>query len=131
MTYVVPSEDCCVRHFRVLKKCGALQANFRVTLVGRIVDLQPLDQLPSGQEKRQFSLVDGSGLYIPVCAMYLNAVSDCLNDDSEVVIYYGVGRGMIGNTKGILYCYRDAMIIPIGNTFPDSAASKREELIIR
>ena len=131
MTYVVPSEECCVRNFRVLPKSGVLQANFRVTLVGRIADLQPLDQSLSGQEKRHFNIVDGSGLYIPVCATSRNALSDCLIEDSEVVLYYGVGRGMLGQTKGLLYCYKDALIIPTGKTFPGSAASKREELIIR
>ena len=129
--YMVPSGECCVRDFADLKKGAALQSRFRVSLMGRVVDLQPLERSPSGQEKRNFNLVDGNGLYIPVCAMYLNALSFCLKEDSEIVVYYGTGRGAIGKWKGMVWCYRDSMIIPTGKTFPQAASSKREELVIR
>ena len=59
-----------------------------------------------------------------------NAYSSVLRNFQDVVLYYGTGRGPIGNLKGMLYLLKDAMIIPVGQPSLLSAA-KTEQLTIQ
>ena len=79
--------------------------------------------------KRVFNIVDNSGLYFTCCAMLDNAESIALQNNEEVVLYFGTGRGPMGGVKGMLYLLKDALIIPVGE-FTRKACIKTEELII-
>ena len=112
MTYQVPPEENCVTKFHDLR--GKLQAPFRLTVKGRVADLQGVEFSQSGSAKRTFDLVDSNGLYISCCAMHHNAESAALEEKQEVVLYYGTGRGPIGSSRGMLYLMKSAMIISLG-----------------
>ena len=127
MTFAVPSPDCCVSVFRTLR--NRLTAPFRMTVRGKIADLQTLEMSQGGNAKRIFDIVDNSGLYFTCCAMKHNAESTALQNVQEVVIYYGTGRGPIGTSKGMFYLMKDAMILSIGAPTLLSAG-KTEELAI-
>ena len=103
-THVVPSGNVCLSDFKWLQERGRLQANFRITLKGKVVDLQGIERTQNGHEKRIFNLVDDSGLYITVCAMFFNASAPGLRDYAEIIVYYGAGRAPIGSAKGMIYC---------------------------
>ena len=112
MVYAVPPAEYCVTNFRMIR--NKLIAPFRLTLKGKIVDVQTLEMSSGGNPKRIFDLVDNSGVYLTCCAMKHNAESSALQNFQEVVLYYGTGRGPIGNLRGMVYLMKDAMIIPIG-----------------
>ena len=114
MTYAVPPAECCVSIFRSLR--NKLSPPFRVTLRGVVVDAQPMDTSQGGNPKRVFDLVDKYGTYVSCCAMKHNAESAALQNLQEVVLYYGTGRGPIGNARGMVYLLKDAMIIPVGQS---------------
>ena len=127
-TFTVPPTDWCVSVFRTLRtKCNT---PFRLTVKGKVVDLQPLETTQSGHPKRVFDLVDNAGMYFTCCAMKHNADSTALQNFQEVVVYYGTGRGPIGISKGMLYLLQDACIIPVGSPSLLNT-EKLEELTIR
>ena len=74
--------------------------------------------------------MDNAGVYLTCCAMKHNAVSSAFRNFQDVVVYYGTGRGPIGNAKGMLYLMKDAFIIPVGQPSLLSAA-KTEQLSIQ
>ena len=128
MGYAIPPSDCCVTVFRSLR--NKLTPPFRLTLKGKVVDLQPVEYSQVGNPKRVFDLVDNAGMYITCCAMRHNAESAALQNFQEVVVYYGTGRAPIGNARGMLYLLKDAMIIPVGQPTLLSA-SKTEQMVIQ
>ena len=128
MPFAVPPPDCCVTDFRALR--NKLTPPFRLTVKGKIVDLQGRELSQSGNPKRVFDLVDGSGLYFTCCAMKHNADSRALENYQDVVLYFGSGRGQIGSSKGMLYLMKDAFIVSIG-TPSLMHAPKTEQLTIQ
>ncbi len=59
-----------------------------------------------------------------------NVESSALRNFQEVVIYFGLGRGPMGNAKGMLYLMKDAFIIPVGQPSLMST-DKKEQLTIQ
>ena len=114
--------------FRALR--NKLTPPFRLSVKGKIVDLQGMVTSQGGNLKRIFDLVDGSGLYFTCCALWHNADSPALENYQDVVIYLGSGRGPIGSSKGMLYLMKDTMIISIGKPSLMSAP-KTEQLWIQ
>ena len=127
-TFTVPPSDCCVSVFRSLR--NKFSPPFRLSVKGKVVDLQSMEMSQGGNAKRVFDIVDNAGVYFTCCAMKHNASSSALQNFQEVVVYFGTGRGPIGNSKGMLYLLKDAMIIPIGQPSLLSAA-KTEQLTIQ
>ncbi|CAK0903247.1 unnamed protein product, partial [Prorocentrum cordatum] len=128
MSYAVPPSDCCVSVFRSLR--DILNPPFRLSVRGKVMDLRSLEMSQGGNAKRIFDIVDNSGLYFTCCAMKHNAESQALRNFQDVAVYYGTGRGAIGNSKGMLYLLKDAMIIPIGQPAMLGTA-KTEQLTIQ
>ena len=127
-TFRIPSADCCISAFRLLR--NRLNPPFRLTVKGRVADLQSLEQPRGGNAKRVFDIVDTAGLYLTCCAMKHNVDSPSLQNNSEVVVYFGTGCGPLGTSKGMLYLMKDAFIISVG--VPSvSAAAKTEQLSIQ
>ena len=59
-----------------------------------------------------------------------NVDSSALRDDNEVVVYFGTGRGPLGNSKGMLHLMKDAFIVAV--SFPShSVSAKAEQLSIQ
>ena len=112
---VVPSQDVCVSSFAPLKT--RLIAPFRVTVRGVVQDLQELDFSQQGNEVRYFKLVDASGYYLQCAAMHHNAHSRALEEDNEVILYFGTGRGPIGTSDGMLFALKEGCIVPLGKKF--------------
>ena len=128
MTFAVPPSECCVSVFRTLR--NKMTSPFRLTVKGRVVDLQSPERSQSGNVKRMFDIVDHTGMYITCCAMKHNVESSALQNFQEVVIYYGLGRGPMGTLKGMLYLLKDAFIIPVGQS-SSLTITKTEQLTIQ
>ena len=127
-TFTVPPPECCVSVFRTLR--NKLTSPFRLSVTGKVVDLQPREMTLAGHAKRVFNIVDNAGTYFTCCAMKHNADSTALQNFKEVVVYYGTGRSPIGLSKGMLYLMRDAFIALVNS--PSSwSTEKLEELTIR
>ena len=123
----IPPADCCISAFRFLR--NRLNSPFRLTIKGRVADLQSLEQPQGGNAKRVFDIVDIAGLYITCCAMKHNVDSSALRDNNEVVIYFGTGRGPLGNSKGMLYLMKDSFIVGVSGS-TTSSSPKTEQLSI-
>ena len=78
------------------------------------MDLEDLDFTKSGNEVRRFKLVDAAGFFLRCSAMAHNAKSGALQENYQVVVYFGTGRGPIGTMAGTFYLMKDAAIVPIG-----------------
>ncbi|CAK0848322.1 unnamed protein product, partial [Prorocentrum cordatum] len=98
---------------RSLTSIEAVGGEMGTTVQVRFMDLQSLEMSQGGNAKRVFDIVDNGGLYFTCCAMKHNVESQALRNFQDVVVYYGTGRGAIGNSKGMLYLLKDAIIIPI------------------
>ena len=112
MPFAIPPPECCVTVFRGLR--NKLVPPFRLTVKGKVVDLQSREVSQAGNSKRIFDLVDSSGLYFTCCAMKHNAESRALENYQDVVLYFGSGRPQIGSSRGMLYLRQDAFIVSIG-----------------
>ena len=128
MEYETPPTDCCISQFCALR--NRLNHPFRLTVKGTVVDVHAMEMTTGGNLKRVFDIVDNSGLYFTCCAMKHNAESVALQNNQEVVLYSGTGRGPIGGVKGMLYLLKDAMIVPVGSPRRMTSA-KTEQLIIK
>ena len=124
----IPPADCCISAFRLLR--NRLNSPFRLKIKGRVADLQSLEQSQGGNAKRVFDIVDNAGLYITCCAMKRNVDSSALRDNNEVVVYFGTGRGPLGNSKGMLYLMKDAFIVGVSGS-TTSSMPKTEQLSIQ
>ena len=49
--------------------------------------------------------------------MCSNASQCALEEDSEVILYFGTGRGPIGTSDGMLFALREGCIVPLGKKF--------------
>ena len=78
------------------------------------MDLEGLDFTRSGNEVGRFKLVDAAGSFFQCAAVAQNAKSCALQENYEVVVYFGAGRGPIGTMAGALYLMKDAIIVPLG-----------------
>ncbi len=128
LAFAAPPSECCVSIFRTL--CNKMTPPFRLSVKGRVVDLQSQEKSQAGNAKRVFDIVDNAGMHFTCCAMKHNVESSALHNFQEVVIYYGLGRGPMGNAKGMLYLMKDAFIIPAGKPSLLSTA-KTEQLTIQ
>ena len=126
-TFTVPGPDYCVTNFQSLR--NKLRAPFRVTLKGVVVDLLPLDHSQAGNKKRHFNIVDPQGSYISCCAMKHNSESLALQNYREIVIFFGLGRGPISSSPGMLYLMKDTMIVQTRSVMP-LATPKNQNLEI-
>ena len=59
-----------------------------------------------------------------------NVDSSALRNDNEVVVYFGTGRGPLGNAKGMLHLMKDAFIVAV-SVSSTSVAPKAEQLSIQ
>ena len=94
-----------------------MRAPFRVTLRGFIADCETKDVTNNGKAKRQFELVDSHGVFVNCCALGKHAENAAIQNASEVVIYFGTGRGPIGGLPGMIYLMKDSLIVPLGQKF--------------
>ncbi len=75
-----------------------------------------------------FDLVVNAGAWISFSAMDLNAASPALKDGSDVVIYHGTARPTFGGSQGLVYLFKDTMIVQVGvKTLP---VQKRTQISI-
>ena len=91
-----------------------LLAPFRVTVRGVVQDLQELDFSQQGNEVKYFKLVDAAGFYLQCAAMHHNSHSRALEEDNEIILYFGIGRGPVGRCDGILFVGKEGCIVPLG-----------------
>ena len=108
---VLPSGSVCITNFANVR--SKIEAPFRGTFKGTVVELQDADYSSQGNQTRQFKLVDPSGLYFECCALGKNAGSVVLAESMEVVLDFVIGRGPIGALSGVLYLMKDAAIVPL------------------
>ena len=78
------------------------------------MDLEEPDFTKSGNDVRRFKLVDAAGFFLRCSATTNNAKSAALQENYQVVLYFGTGRGPIGTMAGTVYLMKDASIVPIG-----------------
>lgn len=130
-SFAVPPAACCVKKFATLaNEHQQLEAPFRGTFNGVIMDVAPMDVTQTGNQKRHFSLVDAFGTYILCVAHAQNAASKAIKEHQEVVIYFGLGRAKIGRSPGMLYLMKDAIIFPVGAPRIVVTAMQRELEIV-
>ena len=113
IVYSVPNAECCIVQFQ--RRSVVYIAPFRATFCGRIAELQEdLEYTTTGNEKRNFSLVDQSGSYFRCMAVGPMSQSKALEAGRLVVIYYASGRPSISNNEGMLLLMKDSFIVPVG-----------------
>ena len=49
--------------------------------------------------------------------MHHNSHSRALEEDSEIILYFGTGRGLIGTIDGMLFVGKEGCIVPLGKKF--------------
>ena len=111
--YIPPSPPICISNFSSVasKMTPPFRANFR----GMVQNLMDLDVSLSGVNKRKFKLVDLNGAWFFCCAHGVNAVHASLSNNSEIVLYFGTGRGAIGSDAAAVYAFKDACIIKVAS----------------
>jgi len=109
--YVLPSGNVCISNSARAR--SKIEAPFRGTFKGTVVELQDADYSSQGNQKRHFKLVDPSGLFFECCALGKNAGSVALAESIEVVLYFVTGRGPIGGLPALLYLMKSAAIVPL------------------
>ena len=108
--YKAPTYPVCISNLSSLGQ--SLSPNFRGTFRGMVVEVDSvLDFSTQGQPKRKFKLVDPSGAWLNCCASGANAKHKMLFNGSEVVMYFGCGRGMIGSEEAAVYAFKDVVIV--------------------
>ena len=60
--------------------------------------------------------------------MFQNAMSAALEENPEVLVFFGTGRGPIGTSAGAIHLMKDAAIVPLGRKF--LAGTPKEEIVI-
>jgi hypothetical protein len=110
--YSAPSPPECIHHFSSIRP--GLKAPFKVTVKGMICDVQNISESQAGHPKRLFDIVDKSGCWMHCCAMGRNAGSKALVAGCDVVVYHSTGRAPLGESFGMLYLLKDAVIVPLG-----------------
>ena len=92
------------------------------------MDLEDMDFTRAGNEIRRFKLVDAEGSFFNCAAMFQNAKSAGLQENYEVVVFFGTGRGPLGSSAGALHLMKDAVIVPLGRKF--LAGTPKDEIVI-
>ena len=113
--YTVPQAGLCTDFLRKQHLC---KAPFRGSFVGMITDVQEPGTTLAGLPKLCFDLVDATGAYLRCCAIGHNAVSTTIRTNLEVVLYHVTGRGPLGNAPGMLYLFKDALIVAVSEKKP-------------
>ena len=93
------------------------------------MDLEDLDFTRAGNEVRRFKLVDAEGSFFNCAAMFQNAKSAALEENHEVLVFFGTGRGPIGTSAGAIHLMKDAAIVPLGRKF--LAGTPKDEIVIK
>jgi len=109
--YEIPTEGICVN---ILDMKSRFQAPFRITLLGTIINVQDVASTNNGSPKRLFDIIDKMGAFCHCCALSHNALNLALEEQMEAVLYHGTGRSPIGNSPGMVYFMKDALIVPVG-----------------
>ena len=110
--FVAPSAVACISVYGPVS--AQMKPPFRSTIRGWVSDVQSECTTQQGTSKRLFKLVDGAGAFIQCCALVHNVNNSAIKNEREVIVYYGTGRGPIGNVPGMLYIMKDSMIIGVG-----------------
>ena len=100
--------------------CSAQDATARTIpcrRAGVVQDLQELDFSQQGNEVRYFKLVDAAGFYLQCAAMHHNSHSRALEEDNEIILYFGTGRGPIGTSDGMLFVLGEGCMVPLSKKF--------------
>ena len=61
-----------------------------------------------------FALVDEMGSWLQCCGIGRNGRGAVLQDGNEVVLYYASGRKGIRNSDGLVWLFKDAMVVLVG-----------------
>ena len=115
-TYEPPLSGVCIYHFLSLR--SQMIAPFRATLSGMVANVQAAELSQSGNPKKYFDLVDETGSWLQCCALGRNAGTHALEDDNEVVIYFGNARPSLGSADAMMLAMKDAVIVKIGRRNP-------------
>ena len=62
--------------------------------------------------------------------MHQSALSEDLVNFQDVVLYFGLGRGVIRGLKGMLYLLKDSYILPLGGRSSFSSSQKKTEQLL-
>ena len=107
--FVPPPFPVCLADFRSVR--SKLQAPFRVTLKGTVVDVREMDHSLQGENKLTFDLIDAHGAWVTCCALGRHAANRHLCTGSEIIIYFGTGRPPIGSSSGMIWVLKDGVIV--------------------
>ena len=124
--YQAPSLSFCISEY--VRGRSQLVAPFRATFRGMVVDVQAEDVSRQGKPKLLFDLVDDAGTWLSFCAMGRSATSPALTDGNDVVVYHGTARPAFGSSSGLVYLFKDAMVVQLGVKAP--RVEKRTQLSI-
>ena len=80
--------------------------------------IRNLDESQQGSPKREFDLVDESGVLIKYCAWGRNSRAKNLVDGSEVILYFASAKPGIGGVGACLWLFRDALLVVVGPPTP-------------
>ena len=121
--FVAPSAVACISLYGPVS--AQMKPPFRSTIRGWVCDVQSECTTQQGTSKRLFKLVDGAGAFIQCCALVHNVNNSAIKNEREVIVYYGTGRGPIGNVPGMLYVMKDSLIIGVGTKSEPSVLAQQ------
>jgi len=121
-----PDSRVCIYSFESVQE--DLHGSFRGSFAGTVCDVQEEDETQTGQCKRLFNLVDSTGSWLQCCALGRHTKSKFLEAQMQIILYNGTGRAPVGNTSGLLYAMKDAVIVPYGKQ--EKACVKRLQIMI-
>ena len=124
--YVAPTWPTCVTQFASVR--SKFKPPFRVTLRGVITDLSEMQMTLQETNKRTFILVDEAGSWLRCCALAMTARSRALANNNEVVLYFGTGRAGLGSSPGMVYFFKDSIVLQVG--YKTDAPIKRMEIVL-
>ena len=101
------SSDLFSRQF----SCLTASPPFEVNIAGIITDLEQPTRTENSELIRKYTLVDRSGKYISCVALGRHAENEILEDNNEIVIYFGRAQEGRGNTQGSLWLYDECHIV--------------------
>ena len=110
--YSAPTAHACISQYFSVK--SQLVPPFRATLRGVLQDVQVGEVTQTGQAKCTFALVDEMGSWLQCCAIGRNASGKNLENGNEVVLYYASGRKGTGINDGMVWLFKESMIIKVG-----------------
>ena len=91
----------------------------RATVKGFVMDrAEDYSVSQKGNPLRHFSLMDRQGAYIACIAFDRHTDDENLENNNEVVVYFGSGRAGIGSAPSRMYVYNDAVVVKCSNEVP-------------